>query len=119
VVLQVLADARQIVDDVHAEGFELGRVADAGELQQLRRVDRAAAEDHLARAKCLPLDLHPDRARAFEDDALDERARAYLEVRPVHDGMEVRARRAEAAALADVAVELRKALLPVAVHIVG
>ena len=48
VVLQVLADARQVVDDVDAERLELAGVADPGELEQLRRVDRAAAEDHLA-----------------------------------------------------------------------
>src|SRR5699024_9543677 len=48
-VLEVLADARQVVDDVDAERLELARVADAGKLEQLWRVDRAAAEDHLVR----------------------------------------------------------------------
>ena len=36
VVLQVLADAGQVVHDLDAERRELGRVADAGELEQLR-----------------------------------------------------------------------------------
>jgi hypothetical protein len=49
VVLQVLADARQVVDDVDADSAELVRVPDTRELEQLRRVDGAAAEDYLAR----------------------------------------------------------------------
>ena len=57
VILQVLADARQVVDDVDAERLELAGVADAGELEQLRRVDRAAAEDHLAGLDPLGPDL--------------------------------------------------------------
>ena len=76
-VLQVLADAREVVHDADAERLELGRVADPGDLQQLRRVDRAAAEDHLARLDPLGPDparyLDPDRARAVEQDAVDER----------------------------------------------
>jgi hypothetical protein len=54
VVLQVLADAGQVVHDVDAERLEVVRVADAGELQQLRRVDRAAAQDHLAGGDGVP-----------------------------------------------------------------
>ena len=91
VILQVLADARQVVHDRDAERLELARVPDAGELQQLRRVDRAAAEDDLLRADHLRLaavhDLDPDRARPLEDDPVHERAAANLEVRPVGNRM--------------------------------
>ena len=84
-VLQVLADSGEVVDDVDAERLELARVADARELEQLRRVDRAAAEDHLAGLDPLgpdaARDLDPDRARAVEQDAIHERAAADLEVR--------------------------------------
>ena len=87
VILQVLAHARQVVHDRHAERLELARVADARELQQLRRVDRAAAEDHLVRADHLRLaavdDLDTDRARSLEDDPVDEGAAANLEVRAI------------------------------------
>ena len=117
-VLQVLADAGQVVHDVDAERRELRGVADAGELQQLRRVDRAAAEDHLARADRLAADLDADGARALEHDAVDERAAAHLEVRALHHRMQVRARRAQPAAAVDRAVELREALLPRAVDVV-
>ena len=48
VVLEVLAHAGRVVDDVDAVAAQQLLVADAGELQQLRGVDRAAAEDHLA-----------------------------------------------------------------------
>ncbi len=119
VVLEVLADTGQIGDDRHAERLELARGADAGELEQLRRVDRAAAEDHLAGTDRLAADHDADGARPLEDDALDERVAAHLEVRPRHRRMEVRARRAQAAAAVDRPVELREALLPVAVHVVG
>ena len=48
VILQIAADAGQIVDDGDAGLPERIGGADAGELQQPRRADGAAAEDHLA-----------------------------------------------------------------------
>jgi hypothetical protein len=119
VVLEVLADPRQVVDDVDPERAQLVRVADARELQQLRRVDRAAAEDHLVRADRLALHLDADRARPVEDDARDERPRAHLEVRAAQHGVEVRTRGAQPTAAVDVAVEAREALLLVAVDVGG
>ena len=47
-VLQVLADARPVGDDVDPERAEFRRRPDAGELQQLRRIDRPAAKNDLA-----------------------------------------------------------------------
>ena len=44
----MLADAGQVGDDRDAEGLEVRGRPDAGQLQQLRRVDRAAAQDDLA-----------------------------------------------------------------------
>ena len=89
VVLEVLADARQVVHGVDAERLELVGVADAGELQQLRRVDRAAAEDHLAGADVVerPPSTHLDAdgpRRRSNTTRVDEGAAAHLEVRPVH-----------------------------------
>ena len=46
-VLQVLADSRPVGDDVDPERSELRRRSDARQLQELRRIDRAAAQDHL------------------------------------------------------------------------
>ena len=99
-------------------------VADAGELQQLGRVDRAAAEDHLARldplraataAACRELDA--DRARAVEAAPGDERPAADVEVRARHRRMQVRARGAQPAAAVDRAVEGGEPLLAVAVDV--
>ena len=118
-VLQVLADAGQVVHDVDAERRQLARVADAGELEQLRRVDRAAAEDHLARADRLAADARR-RPRAFprtRRGSTNARQRTSRFGRDI-DRMEVRARRAQPPAAADRAVELREALLPVAVDVV-
>jgi hypothetical protein len=49
VVLQVAADIGGIVDDIDAEAAQFIRRTDAGQHQRLRRIDRAAAEDDLAR----------------------------------------------------------------------
>src|SRR4051812_27636459 len=53
VILHVLADADEIVHDGDAERFEIGGVADARELEQLWRVERAAATDDLAAHRAL------------------------------------------------------------------
>ena len=47
-VLQVAAHPGQVVGGLHPRPPQLGRVAHPGQQQQLRRVDRAAAEDNLA-----------------------------------------------------------------------
>ena len=47
VVLEVLPDARQVVTRVDADRAQLPGVTDPGQLQQLRRVERAATQDHL------------------------------------------------------------------------
>ena len=52
-VLQVRPDAGKIDRDVDAMTAQLVRRADAGQHQQLRRVERAARQDHLAGRLCL------------------------------------------------------------------
>ncbi len=49
VVLQVLPHPGRVVDHVDAESTEQRLVADTGQLEQLRGVDRAAAQDHRRR----------------------------------------------------------------------
>ena len=122
-VLEVLADARQVGHDGDAERPEqLGR-PDAGQLEELRRVERPAGQDHLAgrdpvRRQDRPRHLDADGPPALEQHAVDERARPHLEVRAAHGGMQVRAGGRPAAAPPDVPVEGREPLLPVAVHVV-
>ena len=48
VILQVLADAGPVGDEVDAVGGKFGAGTDAGELQELRRIDRPARHDHFA-----------------------------------------------------------------------
>ena len=48
-VLHVLADAGQRVHDRHADLREMLGIADSGQLQQMRRADRAGRQDYLAR----------------------------------------------------------------------
>ena len=122
VVLQVLADARQVVDDVDAERLQLGGVADAGQLQQLRRVDRAAADDDLVGVRppgrpAAEVERDARRPRAVEHQPAHERVGLHGQVRPVHDRVQVGAGGAQPAAAVDVAVEGRKALLAVAVDV--
>src|SRR2546430_4365398 len=80
-----LHDALPICDDRNIELPQQLRVADARELEQLRRVDRTGRQQHLqARARLLPLTgaqvLHPYRARARKQHPRGVRAQAHLEI---------------------------------------
>ena len=94
VVAEVLADrglVEQHLDFAHRQ--VLGR-ADAGEHQQLRRVEGAAAEDHLALgAQLLRLAelarLDPDRAGALEEHPVDVHEGHHGQVRPLHRRVQV------------------------------
>ena len=124
VVLEVLPHPGQVRDDVDPERAELAGGADAGQLKQLRRVDRAAADDHLARvhrAAAAPAAavLHAGRARALEHDPRGERARLDLEVLAPHHRVQVGAGGRQPLAVVHVAVERREALLAIAVHVLG
>ena len=73
VVVEVLPDALQVRDDVDAVLAQVVGRADAGQHEQLRRVHRAAGEDHLGAG---PGDVlaaladvgDPDRAAALDHD---------------------------------------------------
>ena len=98
-VLQILADPGQRVGDRDADPAEMVGVADPGQLQQMRRADRAAGEDHLAR-RIGPLDLRgareldADRALAVEQHAMDQGAGDDFEVGALHRRAQIGARRA-------------------------
>ena len=60
--LQIRAHARQGMADSNAMGLEIFRRTDAGELQQLRGIERTRRKDHLALASQvddLPVGLGP------------------------------------------------------------
>ena len=123
VIAQVLADAGQRVAHLDAERLEQRGRADAGQLQQLRRIERAARKDdfaarpHLDRRAIAPAlaIAHADRALALEHQPGRVRARAHGQVRPLHRGMQERARRAHAAAVLDRALRVIDAELAFAV----
>src|SRR5205807_10309411 len=100
VVLEVLPDTGKGVDDRDPERLQERRAPDAGELQELRRVEGAPGEYHLARecmlrrAAALQV-LDPDRTRTLEEDPRDERPGADRQVRPIHHGVQVRSRGGE------------------------
>src|SRR5439155_18949963 len=123
VVLQVLAHAGQVGDHVDAERGQVRGGADAGQLEQLRGVDRPAGQDELAGPAPLGLALVPeldaDGAGPVEDDFGNEGPGGDGEVRPAHHRIEVGPRGGQPPSAVDVPVERGEALLPVAVHVVG
>jgi len=124
VVLEVLADTRQIGHDRDPQRAQVRRVADARQLEELRRVEGAAREDHLTGRDrlgppALALDLHADRTTAVEVDPGHEGPGPDLEVAAAHHRVEIRPRGADPTAAPDVPVERRKALLAVAVDVLG
>ena len=125
VVLEVLADAGRGGGRRRCRGRASScLVADAGELEQLRGVDRAAAEDHLAGVDgtaqpAAAQVVDADRALALEPHPGDHRQRLDVEVLAAPDRVQVGAGRGEPAAAVQVAVEAGEALLAVAVDVVG
>ncbi len=121
----MLAHARQVVHHVDPDRLEVTGVADPRELQQLRRVDRPAAEHHVAghgalgRSVAPARVLHTDRARAVEQHLRHERARLDGEVRTSAHRVQVGPRRREPPAVVHVAIERRESFLSIAVDVVG
>ena len=123
VVLQVLAHPRQVGHHVDAEPGQQRRAAHPGQLQQLRRVDGPAAQDHLAAprfprgtAMAIP---HPGRPLTVKEDLCYEGAACRGQVAPPHGWTQIRPCRRQPPAPVDVPVEGRETLLPVPVHVTG
>src|SRR5258708_6558024 len=104
-VLQVLPDAGQMMHGRDAVFRQRLAVADAGEHQELRRLERAGGYDHFAAgANLLPLMaldvLDPDRALALEQDSGGMRERFDTQIRARGDmRMHIGTRRAPALAV--------------------
>ena len=77
-VLKVLPHAAQLVRDLDPTRLQDARRSDPGELEQLRRIERSAAQDHLASgprfppAGLVPPD-HAGRPLSLEHDPADQR----------------------------------------------
>src|SRR6202049_892280 len=77
-VAQILANALELVANLDADAFEQFRLADAGQFQKLRRIDRTGADDDFpVGASFVPLSVyivaHPDAALAFEQQTFGQR----------------------------------------------
>ena len=110
VVLEVPTDAGQVDGDVDAEAGELVGRADAREHQQLRRVEHAGAQDHLALGDdpldgAVALDLDADAAATLDEQPPGRAPGADDEVRVPLGRREVGARGADPLAVADVELD--------------
>ena len=124
-VLQVGADARQVVHQVDVEAAQQVGRADARTLQDLRRGDGAAAQQHFAaRGGALRLvvvqPLHAHRTLAREQDAVGQRVGDDGQVRARLGQVQVAAGGAGTTTLrGHRAVHRAEAFLLVAVEVVG
>jgi len=87
-ILQVTADAPQIGDRLDLELPKFLGVADTGQHEKSRTVDRAGREEHFARRPNLlgavgGHDFDPGRTVALERDLRDVAIQQQSEVRPV------------------------------------
>src|SRR5262245_7641459 len=122
-VLQVLADALELMADLDAERREQVAGADPRQLQDLRGADGACREDHLAGGihrshRSLLAQRQAGDTRTIEEEALNQSARLDLEVLPVRNGVQEAPRRIPAHARALVHVEIAAALVVAPVAIV-
>src|SRR5439155_10991737 len=112
----------RIEHDIDAVLLQKLRRSDAGELQQLRRIIRAAGnEDFLARLRGAqaPFLFVFDRPGAppFEQDALRQRRSFDLQIAALHRGAKIGERGAGAAAAPGRGLEEARALLALAIEI--
>src|SRR5262249_26221056 len=119
VVLQVFPHGGNIDDSVDAEFLEFVRGTDARQLQQLRGVECTSAADDGAAVFAAIVVLHSDCAYPLDQDPVYQRARSDREVLPAQHRVEVGARGAVAAPMADVPVERPETLLAIAVDVGG
>ncbi len=127
VILQILANARQVVDHRDVEAFEQCRRADAGALQHLRRGDGAAAQQHFLACSGLNRGIavahqisHAHRTFALEQDAIGECVGDDGQGRTLLGDVQVTARGAGATAFRrNRAVHRAEAFLLVTVEVVG
>ena len=94
---KVLADARQVDEHRNAVLAQFVRRADARQHQELRRIVRAARQDHFARGgrigrPALVQIFHADRAAILDPHLAGERVRDDREVLALHRRLEKRLR---------------------------
>ena len=123
VVLQTLPDTGQVMHDRNAEPGQVLLRPNAGEHQQLRRVDGSAAQDDLARGAggaepAIPAKCHADGAAAFEQDFLGQGPGDDIEIGALHCRAEIADGGRAALAVARRRLVVADAVLAGAVEIV-
>src|SRR5262249_56785085 len=94
VVLQVGSDSRHVGDDVYSERLEQRRRSEPGQLQELRRVERAAGDDDLRvgvsnAGRIVAAVFDADGAASRKEDPARQRARYDGEIRPAERFAEI------------------------------
>jgi len=122
VILQVAPDCGDVGHHLDVEPAQRLGLADAGQHQQLWRIDRAAAGDHLAPGPHEPHHtalkvLDPDCSACLEHDPQRQAARQHLQIGPSHRWPQVGAHRAPAPAAQRGLVHRPETFLPIAVHV--
>src|SRR5437868_2479490 len=108
----------QLRHERDAEALQLRPRTDARELQELRRIERAARQDHLAlRVKGFARGTHARGAAAVEGNAGSERVDKHAQVRPLLRRAQVAGRGAAAAAAAYGRLIVPSAFLACAIEI--
>ena len=115
-VLQVLADAARRLDDGDAVGLQQVARAYAGQLQQLGRIDRAAAQDHFGpRSRHANFTavgkLDPDRAAVFNHHFSRQSPGDHGQILAPHRRVQIGDRRRAALAILDRQLVIGSALL--------
>src|SRR5437879_11825022 len=122
-VLQAAPDTGQVLHHRDAERGQLVLRADPRQQQELRRVDRAAAQDDLARGAggidaALAAEADADGAAALEQDLFGERLGDDLPVAALHRRAQIADRGRAAPAVARRRLVIADAVLAGAVEIV-
>ena len=124
VILQVFAHTRKVMHHRNVERLQFVAISNSAELQQLWRVDGSAAQNDLTRHHLLRLaatlgELDTGGSLAIEQHAVHHCPAQQIEVGPLEYRIQIGPSCTEPAAPLDVAIELGKALLLVAVYIAG
>src|SRR4029077_16637399 len=121
-VLQVLANPWPVSEDVDPERSQFPRRPHTRQLQQLRRIDRAAAKYDFAPrprrlfAPAAPV-ADPDCATPLEGDSSRERVRDHLKVGALHGRLEIGVGGRPPHTVLHRHAEWAKSLLPLAIEI--
>ena len=123
VVAEPLADTGQGVNGLDSKALEAVRIADARELEELRRVDGTGGEDDLAPAadgprRSVAANPHRGRSPVLDRDGLDRRVAENREVAIPSEGAEIRLAHAVAEPPPRVELKIADAAVSVAVVVV-